>query len=68
MMKYGKILDFNGSSGRIIDENGNKYILSYQNILYENAKIGDLVKFKIETFKTPEIEEKIATNIIKIKE
>ena len=66
MMKYGKILDFNGSSGRIIDENGNKYILSYQNILYDNAKIGDLVKFKIETFKTPEIEKKIATNIIKI--
>lgn len=65
-MKYGKIIDFNGSSGFIIDENGTKYILLYQNILYDNAKIGDYVKFKIELFKTPEIEEKIAINIKKI--
>ena len=67
-MKYGKIIDYNGSSGQIVDEVGNKYILLYQNILYDNAKNGDLVQFKIEIFKTPEIKEKIAINVKKIKE
>ena len=67
-MKYGKIIDYNGSSGQIIDESGNKYILSYQNILYDNAKNGDLVQFKIEIFETPEIKEIIAINVKKIKE
>ena len=67
-MKYGKIIDYNGSSGQIVDEAGNKYILSYQNILYDNAKNGDLVQFKIEIFETPEVKEKIAINVKKIKE
>lgn len=67
-MKYGKIIGYNGSSGQIVDEAGNKYILSYQNILYDNAKTGDLVQFKIEIFETPEIKEIIAINVKKIKE
>ena len=65
-MNIGKIIDYTGSSGFIIDNNGNKFIVSSNNILYSNPKNGDLVSFKIEIFKTIEIEEKIAVFVKKI--
>jgi hypothetical protein len=65
-MNIGKIIDYTGSSGFIIDNNGNKFIVSSNNILYSNPKCGDLVSFKIEIFKTVEIEEKIAVFVKKI--
>lgn len=65
-MNIGKIIDYTGSSGYIIDSNGIKYIVSSNNILYSNPKNGDLVSFKIEIFKTIEIEEKIAVFVKKI--
>ena len=65
-MNIGKIIDYTGSSGFIIDNNGNKFIVSSNNILYSNPKNGDLVSFKIEIFKTVEIEEKIAVFVKKI--
>lgn len=67
MINYGKITEYNGSSGLIIDKEGNKYILLSQNILYENAKIDDYVSFIVETYKTVEIEEKVATFVKKVK-
>lgn len=66
MIKYGKIIEYNGSNGKIISNEGIKYILLSQNILYENPQIGDVVSFKEEIFKTPEISEKLATFIKKI--
>lgn len=66
MIKYGKIIEYNGSSGEIICSDGFKYILLSQNILYNNPKIGDVVSFKEEIYKTPEIYEKIATFINKV--
>ena len=60
MIKYGKIIDYNGSSGTIVDKFGNNYILNRNNVLYENAKKNDYVSFKEEIYKTIEIEEKIA--------
>lgn len=61
MKNIGKIINYNGSNGLIIDNNGEKYILSKNNILYSNPQNGDLVTFKVEKFKTIEIEETIAT-------
>ena len=66
MKGIGKIIDYTGSSGFIIDNNGYKYILSSINILYDNPKNGDLVSFNIEKFKTVEIDELIATFVKKI--
>ena len=67
MIKFGKIVDYNGSSGYIISENGVKYILLEQNLFYKDAKVGDYVSFKEERYKTVEIDELIATFIKKIK-
>lgn len=68
MIKYGKITEYNGSSGEIVCSQGFKYILLEQNILYNKPKIGDLVSFREEIYKTPEIYEKVATFIKKIEE
>ena len=68
MIKYGKIIEYNGSSGQIICSEGYKYILLEQNVLYNNPKLGDLISFKEEIYKTPEIEERVATFVKKIEE
>ncbi len=61
MIKYGKIAEYNGNSGFIIDSEGNKYIVTSNNIEYNNVKENDFVSFKVELYKTIEVEEKIAT-------
>lgn len=66
MKNIGKIINYNGSSGLIIDNNGEKYILSKNNILYSNPQNGDVVIFKVEKFKTIEIEENVATFVQKL--
>lgn len=66
-MKYGKVVDYNGSSGYIVSKEGVKYILLSQNILDEDIKIDDYVSFKEERYKTIEIDELIATFVKKIK-
>ncbi len=68
MIKYGKIIEYNGCSGEIVSSEGIKYILLSQELLYEEVKIGDIVSFKEEIYKTPEINEKIATFIKKVEE
>lgn len=68
MIKYGKIVEYNGSNGEIICSEGFKYILLKQNLLYEVPEIGDVVSFREEIYKTPEIYEKIATFVKKIEE
>lgn len=66
MINYGKVMNYNGSSGYIIDKDGNKYILLCQNITSKDIKNGDYVTFKIETYKTVEITELLATFVKKI--
>lgn len=66
MKNIGKIINYDGCSGFIIDNDGKKYILSKNNILYSNPQNGDLVTFKIEKFKTVEVEEYIATFVLKV--
>lgn len=65
MKNIGKIINYTGGSGMIIDNNGKKYIVSKNNISYPNPQNGDLVTFKIEKFKTVEVEENIATFVSK---
>lgn len=66
MKNIGKIIDYVGGSGLIVGSNGNKYILSKSNILYQNPQNGDLVTFKIEKYKTVEVDENIATFVSKV--
>ena len=66
MRNIGKIINYTGGSGMIIDNNKKKYIVSRNNISYPNPQNGDLVTFKIEKYKTVEIKESIATFVIKI--
>ena len=67
MIKYGKVIEYNGSSGYIISDDGNKYILLAQNLVNDNIKENDYVSFKEERYKTVEIDELIATFVKKIK-
>lgn len=68
MIKYGKIIEYNGSSGEIITSEGIRYILLEQNILYNDPKVDDFVSFKEEIYETPEIFERIATFVKKLEE
>ena len=62
----GKVTNYNGSSGTIIDKNNNKYLLLNHNIINnEQINNNDIVTFIPELFKTIEIEEKVATFIEK---
>ena len=62
----GKIIKYNGSSGLIVDENNNQYLLLNHNIVgNEKINVDDIVSFLPEVFKTIEIEEKVATFIEK---
>ena len=67
-MKYGKVIEYNGSSGYIIGDNGEKYLLLTQNIISNDIKTGDYVSFREERYKTVEIDELIATFVKKIKD
>lgn len=60
MKNYGKIVEYNGKYGSIIDINGIEYKLLDKNILYKDVKKYDNVEFENEYIKTPEIDIKIA--------
>lgn len=62
----GKVIDYNGSSGTIINEEGNKIIFSQNNVISNDLQEGDYVTYNTEVFKTIEVEEKIATFIKKV--
>ena len=68
MKHIGKIINFNGTSGEIIDIAGITYILSKNNIIYPNPQNGDIVIFKVEEFNTVEVNERIAIFVSKIEE
>ena len=62
----GKVFEYNGNTGIIVDNDNNKYLLLKHNICNnEIININDKVKFIPEVFKTIEIEERVATFIKK---
>lgn len=66
MKIIGKIVNYTGGSGLIMDSEGNSYILLENNLLYSVPQIGDIVSFQVEVFKTIEIDEKIAVFVNKV--
>lgn len=60
MKIIGKIKEFDGYSGTIIDRDNNSYILIKNELIDKDLKQGDIVTFEPEVFKTVEIEENIA--------
>lgn len=64
----GKVIEYNGNTGIIIDNQNNEYLILKNNIINnENIAINDDVIFIPEIFNTIEIKEKIATFIKKKK-
>ena len=57
MKIIGKIVNYTGGSGLIMDSEGNSYILLENNLLYSVPQIGDIVSFQVEVFKTIEIDD-----------
>lgn len=68
MNQKGKIINFNGCSGMLLDENNNKYLVNENSFLYDNPCIGDNVIFNVELYKTIEVEFNIATFVRKIED
>lgn len=66
MIKYGKVLDYDGSIGKIIDNTGTIYLFTKKDLTEEILK-DDFVEFKEEMFITPEIEERVARFIKKVR-
>jgi len=66
MIKLGKLIEFDNNYGTIIDENGNKYIVLKKDILSDNIKINDIVKFNAETLKTSLEDRNVARFVKKI--
>ena len=60
MIKIGKIMEFDNYTGTIIDTEGKKYIVLKKDILEENLKTNDIVRFNAEIVKTSEEDKNIA--------
>ena len=54
-MNYGKIVEFDGNTGSIIDLNGDNYLLLSHELKDKKLNLNDYVLFKAEAFKTPGI-------------
>ena len=65
-MIYGKVIEYDNYIGRILDENGLKYIFTNDDLKSKNIKIGDYVFFEYDEYKTIEIKEYRAHFIRKI--
>lgn len=66
MKKIGKIIEFDGFSGQLIDKEGNKHIFSNDDIISKDLKLNDIVTFDSELFKTIEVEVNVAKFVKKI--
>jgi len=56
----GKIIEFDGFSGTVIDSDKTRYIFSNDDLLSKDIKVNDIVTFEGESFKTVEVEINIA--------
>ncbi len=66
MKAYGKIVEYDGYNGTIVDNKGNKFILMSKEVVNDTLEVGDYVSFKPEVFKTVEVKENIARFVTKI--
>ena len=61
----GKIADYNGVSGIIIDKEKVKYVFTSKDLLDKEINTGDIVSFEPELYKTVEIKINLARFISK---
>ena len=66
-MNYGKIVEFDGNTGSIIDLNGDNYLLLSHELKDKKLNLNDYVIFTAEEFKPPEINENVARFVKKLK-
>ena len=66
MIKIGKLIEYDNYNGLIIDEFGKKYMVLKKDILTDNIKINDYVKFNPEIVKTSEEDKDIARFVRKL--
>jgi len=67
MRKTGKIKEYDGYSGVIVDADKNTYLLLENDVLDKDLKTGDIVTFEPEVYKTLEIIENVARFVRKNK-
>lgn len=67
MQSVGKIIEFDGYHGTLIDENNNEHIFSKDDLITKEVNIHDIVSFESEIFKTVDIELHIARFVRTIK-
>lgn len=60
MKQVGKITEFDGFSGVLINREGVKYIFSNDDLISTDLKVNDIVVFESELYKTVEVEINIA--------
>ena len=66
MKQVGKVIDYNGVSGFIVDENKTKYIFTTKDLMDKSIQTGDIVHFEPELYKTVEIKLNLARFISKV--
>lgn len=60
MKQVGKIIEFDGFSGTLINKEGIKHVFSNADLISTDLKVNDLVTFESELYKTVEVEVNIA--------
>lgn len=61
----GKVVDYNGVNGFIVDKGNTRYIFTNKDLVSKDVKVNDIVAFESELFKTVEVELHLARFIEK---
>ena len=61
----GKIIEFDGLGGALIDKNNVRHIFSNDDLIEKNIKVNDIVYFESELLKTVDVKIYIARFISK---
>lgn len=65
MRKIGKIVDFDGYSGELVDKEGTRHVFTKDDLMSEGVNVEDIVYFDSQLFKTVEVEMFLAKFIKK---
>lgn len=66
MIKIGKLIEYDENIGTILDDEGIEHLVLKKDIICDELKVNDYVKFDSETIITSENERKIARFINKL--
>ena len=65
MRKIGKIIEFDGYSGELIDKEGIRHVFTKDDLMSKSINVEDIVYFDSQLFKTVEVEMFLAKFIKK---